>query len=186
MQTMHRYSATAIVLHWLLVVVLLAQIGLGWYLGDIPRGTPARTVYVNFHKSTGMLIGVIILLRVYWRLMHPAPALPASMPALERALAGWSHRLLYACMVVMPLSGYVASNFSSYGVNFFNTWKLAPWGAADAAVYGFFNGVHQAASWLFVALIALHVVAALRHLAAADGVFGRMWPRRDAADRRGD
>jgi cytochrome b561 len=173
-----RYTTTAIVLHWLLVVALLAQVGFGWLLDDIARGTPERTIYVNLHKSTGLLIGLVILLRLYWRLSHPAPALPASMPAWERALAKWSHALLYACMVVMPLSGYIASNFSQYGVNFFNSAKLAPWGVEDAAIYAVFNRTHMVTSWLLVALIALHVLAALRHLAARDGVFGRMWPQR--------
>jgi cytochrome b561 len=173
-----RYSKTAVFLHWLLVIALLAQVGFGWFLEDVPRGTPERTIYVNLHKSTGLLIGLVILLRLYWRLTHPAPALPASMPAWERAFAKLSHALLYTCMLVMPLSGYVASNFSQYGVNFFNSVKLAPWGPEDATVYAVFNQTHMVTSWLFVALIALHVLAALRHLAARDGVFGRMWPQR--------
>ena len=60
-----RYTSTAIVLHWLLVVALFAQIAFGWFLGDVPRGTPERTIYVNLHKSTGMVIGAIILLLIY-------------------------------------------------------------------------------------------------------------------------
>jgi cytochrome b561 len=172
-----RYSKTAIFLHWTLVIALLAQIGFGWFLGEVPRGTPARTVYVNLHKSTGMLIGLVILLRLYWRLTHPAPPLPAAKPAWERLAARWSHALLYVCMIVMPASGYIASNFSKYGVNFFNSIKLAPWGTENAALYAAFNTTHLVTSWLFVGLITLHVLAALRHLAANDGVFDRMWPR---------
>jgi cytochrome b561 len=177
MQAGQRYSGMAIFLHWLLVLALLAQIGFGWFLGDVPRGSPERTIYVNLHKSTGMLIGLVILLRLYWRLTHPAPALPSSMPAWERAATTWSHALLYLCMVVMPLSGYGASNFSRYGVNFFNTWKFAPWGVEDTTVYAAFNTIHLVTSWLFAALIALHGLAALRHLVARDGVFRRMWPK---------
>jgi len=177
MESAGRYSKVSVVLHWALVVLLLGQIGFGWFLGDVPRGTPARTVYVNLHKSTGLLIGVVILLRLYWRMTHPAPALPLSMPAWERRAAGWSHVLLYICMIVMPASGYVASNFSKYGVNLFNSLKLAPWGPENAAVYAVFNKTHLVTSWFFVTLIALHVLSALRHLAAKDGVFNRMWPK---------
>lgn len=176
MEPSARYTKVAVFLHWLLVVAFLAQIGFGWFLGDVPRGTPERTIFVNLHKSTGMLIGLVILFRLYWRLTHPAPALPSSVPAWERTASKWSHALLYICMVVMPASGYIASNFSKYGVNFFNSIKLAPWGAEDAAVYAVFNKTHLYTSWLFTALIALHVLAALRHLAARDGVFTRMWP----------
>jgi cytochrome b561 len=170
-----RYTNTAVTLHWLLALALLAQIGFGWFLGDVPRGTPARTIYVNLHKSTGMVIGVLILLRVYWRLKHPAPPLPLSMPTWERVAAKWSHVLLYVCMIVMPVSGYVASNFSKYGVNFFNSIKLPPWGVENEAIYAVFNTTHMVTSFLFVALIAAHVLAALRHLVTRDGVFSRMW-----------
>jgi cytochrome b561 len=173
--TAARYTNTAITLHWLLALALFAQIAFGWFLGDVPRGTPERTIYVNLHKSTGMLIGLLILLRVYWRLRHPAPPLPSSMPMWERVAAKWSHVLLYTCMIVMPVSGYVASNFSKYGVNFFNSIKLPPWGVDNAAIYGVFNTTHMVTSFVFVVLIAAHALAALRHLFRRDGVFRRMW-----------
>lgn len=175
MEQSGRYTTTARVLHWLLVLALLAQVGLGWYLGEIPRGTPARTLYVNFHKSTGLIIGLLIILRLYWRLTHPAPPLPGRLPAWERMAAKWSHAGLYACMIVMPLSGYVASNFSKYGVNFFNAIKLPAWGGDNPAIYKALNGAHLVTSFLFVGLIAVHALAALRHLFKRDGVFSRMW-----------
>jgi cytochrome b561 len=98
------------------------------------------------------------------------------MPTWERVAAKWSHVLLYVCMVVMPLSGYVASNFSKYGVNFFNSYKLPPWGNDNASVYAFFNTTHVITSGIFIALIALHALAALRHAFHKDGIFSRMWP----------
>jgi cytochrome b561 len=79
-------------------------------------------------------------------------------------------------MIVMPLSGYDASNFSKYGVNFFNSVNLPPWGVEDATIYGVFNTTHVITSFIFVTLIALHALAALRHLFKRDGVFSRMWP----------
>jgi cytochrome b561 len=171
-----RFTRTAMFLHWLLMLALLAQFCLGWYLDEVPRGSPDRTIFVNLHKSTGILIGLVILLRLYWRLTHRAPPLPMTMPAWERVAAHWSHVLLYVCMVVMPLSGYVASNFSKYGVNFFNAHKLAPWGSDNPAVYAFFNTTHVVTSGIFIGLIALHVLAALKHAWQKDGIFSRMWP----------
>src|SRR5690349_17267522 len=112
MEPVSRYSGTAIFLHWLLVVALAAQVAFGWFLGDVPRGTPERTIYVNLHKSLGMIIGLVVVLRVYWRLRHSPPALPVSRPGWERAFSKCSHALLYTCMVLMPASGYIASNFS--------------------------------------------------------------------------
>jgi len=170
------YSRTAIALHWLLAILLLGQIVFGWYLEEVPRGTPARTLYVNFHKSTGMILGLLILIRSYWRLTHRAPELPVSQPSWERAAAHLSHWALYACMLIMPLSGYIASNFSKWGVNFFNTVKLLPWGVESEVVYGVLNTTHVVTSYVFVALIAVHVLAALRHVVLRDGIFNRMWP----------
>lgn len=171
-----RYTRVAIALHWLIALGVLAQIGFGWTLQEIPRGTPDRTIYVNFHKSTGMILGLLILARLGWRLTHAPPPLPATMPAWQRTAARTSHFLLYACMLVMPLAGYTASNFSKFGVNFFNAVLLPPWGINDRAIYGFLNGLHVGTSYVFVALIAIHVLAALKHLLVdRDGVFQRMW-----------
>ena len=170
-----RYSLTAMVLHWVIALAVLAQIGFGWYLQTVPRLTPERTVFVNLHKSTGLVIGVLILARLAWRFTHTPPPLPVSMPAWERRAAAASHALLYACMLIMPLAGYTASNFSKFGVKLFNAVLLPPWGVDDRAVYGFFNGVHVATSYVFVALIAIHVAAALRHLFfPRHGIFRRM------------
>jgi cytochrome b561 len=79
-------------------------------------------------------------------------------------------------MLVMPLSGYIASNYSKYGVNFFNTIKFPPWGVDDKAIYGFFNTTHIVTSYVFLTIIAIHVLAALRHAFRRDGIFSRMWP----------
>src|SRR5258708_39634654 len=85
---MERYTRTAMLLHWLIALAIVAQIGFGWDLQQIPRRTPDGTLYVNYHKSTGMLIGLLILARIAWRLKHQPPGLPASMPARERRLPG--------------------------------------------------------------------------------------------------
>ena len=166
----------AVLLHWLLALLILGQIGLGWYLEGIPRQTPARGPVVNFHKSVGMVLGLLILFRLFWRWMHPAPDLPSSMPAWERAAARASHAGLYVCMLLMPVSGYVASNFSPHGVNFFNAVKMPPWGPDNHTVYTILNTTHVLTSYVFVSLIAIHILAALRHLALRDGIVTRILP----------
>ena len=172
-----RYTRVAMLLHWLVALAVLGQIAFGWYLQLIPRLTPDRTIYVNFHKSTGLVIGLLIALRLAWRLTHKPPPLPASMQAWERGAARASHVLLYACMLVMPIAGYTASNFSKFGVKLFNAVLLPPWGTDDRAVYAFFNGLHVGTSYVFVGLIAVHVLAALKHLVfPRHGIFRRMLP----------
>ena len=171
-----RYDNVAVALHWILVVGILCQIALGLYLNEVPRGTPARTVWVNFHKSVGITLGVLILFRLYWRLTHRPPPLPDAMPRWERVAARLNHALLYACMVGLPVAGYIASNFSKFGIKYFNLVELKPWGVDDRRVYEIFNGTHKVLAAVFVALIALHVAAALKHVAIdRDGILRRMW-----------
>jgi cytochrome b561 len=173
-----RYTRTAIALHWLIAVVILLQIPFGWYLQEIPTGTPARSWYVNLHKSVGITLGLVIVFRTVWRWLHPAPPLPDWTPRWQRVGANATHLGLYACMLIMPLTGYVASNFSKWGVKYFNTWQLPPWGVDDERIYAFFNGTHVATSYLLVALIVAHTVGALWHASRHDEVFRRMWPIR--------
>ena len=171
-----RYDNVAVALHWILVVGILCQIALGLYLGEVPRNTPARTVWVNFHKSVGITLGLLILFRLCWRLTHRAPALPATMPAWERIAARANHALLYACMVGMPAAGYLATNFSKFGIKYFNLFELPPWGYEDKQIYALFNGTHKVLAVVLMTLIAIHVLAALKHAAIdRDGVVRRMW-----------
>ena len=171
------YGRMAICLHWGLGVLLIAQIAFGFLLDDIaPRGTPLRAPVINLHKSVGIVLGLLTLVRLAWTLGHAAPQWPATMHRWQRHAAVWAHGLLYACMLVVPLSGYIASNFSRFGVNFFGL-ALPPWGADLPPVYDFFNRLHVGTTWLFAVLTAGHVAVALKHaLVDRDGVFSRMLP----------
>src|SRR6266700_1460194 len=159
-----RYTRTAITLHWLIAAVVLGQIAFGWYLEQIPLGAPPRTAVVNFHKSTGLVIGLLIVFRLAWR-MTPTPPRGAPRPASARAAAAVINPvLLYACMLIMPIAGYTASIFSRFGVKLSNAVLLPPWGADDRDIYAFFNGLHVGTSYVFVTLIAIHSLAAAKHL----------------------
>jgi cytochrome b561 len=176
-QRPERYDSVAVALHWLLAVALIAQVALGFYLQEIPRNTPPRGWWVNLHKSTGLVLLALILVRIGWRLAHRPPPLPAIVSAAQRRLAAWGHAVLYVVMLALPLTGYVASNFSKWGVKFFNVIELPPWGPQDKRLYDLFNDAHQTLAIVFTLLVVAHVVAAVRHLALRDGVFARMWPR---------
>ena len=171
-----RYTGTAILLHWLIAIFVFAQIGFGWFMVDIPKNTPERSYFYNLHKSIGLTALFFILVRVWWRFTHVPPRLPGSLAKWEILAATWSHRLLYACLLVMPLSGYIASNFTKFGVKYFGI-ELPPWGPADKTLYGIFNNIHVVTSYILVTLIALHVLAAFKHLLVdKDAVFRRMLP----------
>src|SRR5207302_1706111 len=90
---MERYTRTAMVLHWLIALAVLAQIGFGWYLQQVPRRTPERTIYVNYHKSTGMLIGLLILLRIATSYVFVALIALHLLAAMKHAILP-QHRIL--------------------------------------------------------------------------------------------
>jgi cytochrome b561 len=173
-----RYDRVAIALHWTIAAALLAQLAFGFYVDGVPRGTPARGVLVNLHKSSGMVLGLLVVLRLGWRLAHRAPPLPATLPRWQQRAAQASHVALYACMLLIPLIGYVASNFSRHGVNLFNQLRLPPWGVDSPAVYNALNGLHEVLGKALVVLLCVHVAAAVWHWQRRDGVFARMaWAR---------
>lgn len=172
-----RYSWQAIALHWLLALLIIGMLWLGFSLEDIPRNTPARAFYVNLHKSFGVLVLMLVLLRLGWRATHKV-ALPAGMPRWQEQAAAWSHRLLYLCMLLQPLSGYLASAFGKYGVKFFGI-PLPQWAWESKPLQSFFGSVHGVVAVALLVLVALHVLAALKHLLVdRDQVFQRMWPAR--------
>ena len=172
-----RYDRIASAQHWLIGIALIGQIAFGFLLDDIaPRGTPSRAVVINLHKSVGLLLGLAIMLRLLWRLRHHPPAWPPGMAPWQLRAARLGHQALYACMLVMPVSGYVASNFSRHGVKFFGL-ALRPWGPDLPAVYAALNLLHISTAWLFCALIFGHVLMALKHSwVDRDGTLARIWP----------
>jgi cytochrome b561 len=179
--TMH-YGRFASALHWLIGVALLAEIVFGFLLDDIaPRGTPARAAVINLHKSIGVLLGLLVVLRLAWRWRHAPPPWPEWMPLWQRSAARLLHAAMYVCMLALPLSGYVASNLSKNGIKVLGYW-LRPWGPDLPAAYAALTRLHDVTAWLFAALVAGHVAVALKHaLIDHDAVFARVWPWSGAA-----
>ena len=172
-----RYDRVAAWLHWGIGVLLLAEIAFGLLLDEIaPRGTPGRAGVINLHKSVGIVIGVLIVIRIAWRLGHAPPPWPATMSIRRQRAARLGHILLYVCMVVAPLAGYLGSNFSKHGVRFFGV-VLAPWGPDWPAAYSFLVSLHNVSTYLLLALTIGHVAMALKHaLIERDGIFARIAP----------
>ncbi|HWA14074.1 MAG TPA: cytochrome b [Burkholderiales bacterium] len=176
---MQKYTRSAMALHWLIGVLVLGMLCLGLWMEDIPKGTPDRTFYFNLHKSIGVTIALLVLLRLWWRFRNPPPPLPSSLPAWQVQASRVSHALLYLCLVVMPLSGFAASQFTKYGVTYFGMFKIPPMGWENREIYDLLQGIHGVTATLLIALVVVHILAALKHLVIdRDGVFQRMLPGR--------
>ena len=174
-----RYHPIAIGLHWLLAACLLAQLFLGFWMEGVPKEPPGvRAGWFNLHKSTGLLLALLVVARLLWRLTHHPPDWPQTMPHWQQVAARHSHRLMYLCMLVLPLSGFLGSSFTPYPIRFFGLALPRLW-EASAPLKELCTAAHVAASYALVALVGLHVGAALSHALRRDGVFGRMgWGRR--------
>ena len=128
-----RYTTVAVALHWLVAAVLLAQFTWGWAMQQVPKQPPGlRADAFNLHKSVGLVLLALMLVRLGWRLLHPPPPL-SGLPHWQRVLASWTHRLLYASLIVQPVAGYLGSVFSGYPVKWFGV-TLPAWGWSSPAL----------------------------------------------------
>jgi len=176
-----RYTRTAIALHWTIALAVIAQFTWGWFMQTIAKQPPGlRADAFNLHKSIGLSILALMILRALWRWRHPAPPLPA-MPAWQAALARANHGAIYACLFLMPLAGYLGSVFSGYPVKYFGI-ALPAWGWKDEGIKNAMSVAHFAVSFVLLAAVALHVAAALKHwLWDRDGLVARMGLGRGAS-----
>jgi cytochrome b561 len=176
-KNIERYNDVAIALHWLVAIGVFVMIGLGWYMTDIPKGTPARAFFYNLHKSIGVTLGIIVLIRAFWRWKYPPPPLPSGTASWVVNAAKLSHTLLYALLIFQPVVGFIASNFTKYGVTYFGLFKIGPFFSENKTLYDLFQGFHEAGAAVLVAVIVIHIAGALKHLMIdKDGVFHRMMP----------
>lgn len=177
-----RYDRVAVLLHWIIGIALIGETVFGFLLREVARGTPARGPLTNYHKTIGIVLGLAILARIAWRLAHRPPPLAPSVPRWQSTAARATHVAMYACMLVTPLAGYAASNFSKFGVKLFGTMVLPPWGPDRPDLYAAFNTVHNVAAYLLTALVVVHVLATLKHAwIDRDHPFARLTLRPDPA-----
>lgn len=173
----HRYTKPAIAFHWVIGIAVLGMLYLGLTMGDIPKGTPERTFWFNLHKSIGVTIAILALIRLWWRYKNPPPPLPATIPGWQVQASKVSHALLYLCLILMPLSGFAASQFTKYGVTYFGLFKIPPMGWENRDIYDILQGIHGVTASLLMLLVIVHILAALKHLLInRDRVFHRMLP----------
>jgi cytochrome b561 len=171
-----RYGAVAQTLHWLIAALVVVMFGLGWYMGDLPLG-PRKLELYQLHKSIGLTIFALAVLRLCWRLTHPAPPLPAHMAPWERAAARTSHALLYAMLLIQPMIGFLQSNAANFPVVVWDVLPLPALIAPDEPLADRLVDVHEWGARIILFLVLLHIAAALRHhFWLKDDVLRRMLP----------
>lgn len=182
-QTPSHYTKTAIILHWLIAIFIALMFVLGWYMAELPKEAPKqmaydlfdlgvytwqaaeeispRTFYFNLHKSLGLTVLALIILRILWRITHTPPAALSSYKAIEKKVATATHHSLYLLMLAVPLTGLTMAINSKYGVKWFGVDLIA--GLDDKPVRDFFECTHEFVGIVLLVLIGIHLLGALKH-----------------------
>ena len=164
-----RYTPTAIALHWIIALAVIAQFTWGWAMQAIPKQPPGlRADAFNMHKSIGLTILALMILRALWRWRHPPPPLP-KMPAWQKTLARANHGVLYACLFLMPLAGYLGSVFSGYPVKYFGV-TLPAWGFKDEGIKNAMSAAHFTVSWVLLKLVPRRKCFSTRRVRSASNI----------------
>lgn len=182
--TAAHYGSVAMFLHWTIALLIIVNICLGLYFPDLPRADPNKFVIAQIHKSIGLTVLMLSVLRVLWRLVNPVPPLPADLnPGLKLA-ARTSQFLLYVLIVAIPLSGWIMVSATRVPTNFFFLvdWPHLPvFDALDQAAkhdaHEQWEDIHSWLAWSAIALIPLHIAGALYHqFIRRDDVLKQMMP----------
>ncbi len=181
-----RYNGVAMSMHWIIAVLLITNIALAWYFNTLNGA--AKIPPVQLHKSIGITVLILSVLRLAWRFVSPPPALPPTVTGWERMAALTVYALFYLVMIGMPLTGWALSSASPLIMVYpIKLYGVVPWPAIGylthlphdqmKSAHQIFVGLHGLGAKLAYALIGLHVLAAARHwLILRDGVAGRMIP----------
>lgn len=176
MGTAHAYGTLARTFHWGIAGLLLLQVPLAFYMTDQPLGPDKLGNYAT-HKSIGLLIFSVMALRLAWRLGHPAPLLPAGIPAWQRLGARLTHVLMYALLFLMPVTGLLRSQAANFPVSFFGWFTVPAIVGVNEEFSTTMHEVHETQGTVLLVLVCVHVFAALHHhYISRDGVLRSMLP----------
>jgi cytochrome b561 len=171
-----RYGAPAQFFHWLIAALIVTQFVLGRMQEHLPVGVRKLGILAR-HKSVGMTILMLAILRLAWRLWHPAPPLPSKMRPLGRWAARASHVTFYVLLFAMPLTGWMMSSAKNYSVSWFGLFTWPNLIGKNESAFNFLRSTHDVLSGVLFTIAVLHILAALKHhFWDRDDVLLRMLP----------
>ena len=171
-----RYSAVAKAFHWIIAALIVTQFTLAWMADDLPLGAHKLALLAR-HKSFGMTVLMLAILRLLWRLKNPPPALPPGMTPLERRLARVSHAAFYVLLFAMPMTGWLMSSAKNYSVSWFGLFTWPNLIGKNEAAFDLLRSTHDTLAAILLTIAILHILAALKHhFWNKDNVLLRMLP----------
>ncbi|MDM8545660.1 cytochrome b [Candidatus Venteria ishoeyi] len=156
------YGKIAIFLHWSIALLFVILIVLGLCMTAMPDGDDKWVLYA-LHKSFGVITAALIMFRILWRFFNPAPAMPERFAAKDIMIAHLVHFVLYALMIILPISGVIASQAGGYKISFFGLFNMPVILAKNTSLSEFAEQVHVICVYIFFAAFALHILGVLKH-----------------------
>lgn len=173
-----RYGAVAQLLHWSIVALIITQFALASKADALSIG-PAKIALLARHKSFGITIFALAIVRLAWRLVNPVPSLPPQTPKWQAMGAHLSHWSLYGLILVTPLLGWMMSSARNFPVSWFGLMTLPDLVKPDRALYESLHEAHEFCAWAIGIISIAHAAAALKHhFIDRDNVLRRMLPFR--------
>jgi len=174
--TPQRWGWVAQFLHWSIALLIIGLVIVGLTMDELPN-SPDKVKLYALHKSTGLTVLVLVLLRLIWRLVDPRPPYPATMPAWQKKVSNLSHGLLYVLMLSQPLSGWLYNSASNFPLQWFRLFKVPALSGPDPELKSLALAIHEIGFYVLGVLFALHVAAALKHhFVDRDATLARMTP----------
>ena len=174
--TTSRWGGVAQFLHWLIVGLIITQVILANVAERLPVSPKKIAVFAR-HKSIGITILCLAVLRLAWRWANPTPPLPTTLKPYERVLAELTHAGLYLLLFAMPLTGWMMTSARGFPVSWFGFWQLPDFVPKNQSLYNAMKQTHDTLALALYAIVFLHVAAALKHhFVLKDDVLRRMLP----------
>jgi cytochrome b561 len=175
--TRDQWGSVSLALHWLVVILILAMAWIGLTMADLPNG-PDKIATYALHKSIGISILALVLLRLCWRLYAGAPEAVAGTPHWQERIASLTHWALYALLLAMPLSGWVVNSSAGFPLQWFGLLNLPAIAGKDHDLHELAEEIHELLFWIMVTLAMAHAAAAFyHHLFQRDATLARMLPK---------
>jgi cytochrome b561 len=175
-ETAAQYTGTAKVLHWLMALLIIGLFALGQYMSDLSM-SPRKLQLYSWHKWVGVTVFFLLLVRVGWRITHRPPALPEQMSKLQRIASNVGHAALYLLMLAIPISGWLMSSAKGYQTVWFGVLPIPDLLGKDKQLGDALAELHGALNGLLMFIVAIHVLAALKHhFIDRDNILRRMLP----------
>jgi cytochrome b561 len=168
--TLLRYGDTAIIFHWLIAFLIIGLLAIGKYMTGLAENDPIRFELTQWHKSFGIAVLLLSIFRLIWRFIHKPPAEPESLPAWQKRVSSLVHWILYALMLILPITGWIMVSASPLNLDTV-LFGVIPWPHLPPfpelpnkeSIASAFHDYHEIASTALIVLLLAHIGAALKH-----------------------